>query len=982
MNDNRQDAMLPCVAVWVTAVDSDGITVRQTDGSIRRILRETTAETPADDTMPVLSPGTKLHLLETVDDGKTFSPLYIIIEPDYLIDVSSLAECCQPYGFLWQLYFYNRLRPRQTTRHILLGNAANLMLDELVNADAPETIALSNILKKIFDSAALELSVCTGIDKSFFEDISLHLKNLQHAVTSGFNEARLLRRQGMIEPSFISPILGLRGRLDFLQTNQDKAVGIELKSGRNADGYIAGTHRVQLSLYQMMLHYALSVESPDFYALYSRYPQRNLIKSHLSPSLMQRVFRLRNRIVLEERSIANGDTSSTNRLVDALCHPAYEQPGHPLVKYLKPDIAKTAGLLTPDGKNEVETAYFNRFYRFVSRELYLSKVSGATSEKEGIPTLWQATQSEKQEMGCIIAPMVLQQNRAGENTPLLLFSYHPNDYNVPNFREGDIVLLYRHDDGHSNVTDRPLFRAVLVSMNSHQVILQLRDKQHGQTLFIPGQTYAAEPDYSDAAYTLQFRNLLAFLQAPQERRQLLIGTAGYLPRLGKPAQLVHQYHSTEAEQIISHAVGDGDLYLLLGPPGTGKTSNALLGMVREIIARPDHHLLLVAYTNRAVDEICEKLEPFPELDYIRIGMEQSCNPAYKHHLLSRRLEGISQRNDVKQILSSCRLYVATLVSLLSKPELFRIKHFNTAIIDEASQLLEPQMLGLFAATDSQGNPSIDRFVLIGDHKQLPAIVLQSKEESQISDPLLLTCGLSNCRMSLFERLYRRYEAFPQLTGMLSTQWRMHPDIAGYASQAFYNDQLKHGTAPHQQAPLPFINFDSNSMEERLLASSRLTFIDISSTQAKAAKSNRQEARQTARLVAAYYKLHEQNGLHFHPDKAIGIITPYRNQVAMIRQELEKLNLHNSDKIRIDTVERFQGSQNDFIIFSCTVSDSSQLSFLSAYTVEDGIPIDRKLNVAMTRARCQMVIIGNKNLLITNPVYNSLIRYIEWKGIVI
>lgn len=966
----------------MAAVDGDAITVRQADGSLRRILWAT-GNASIDNSLSMALPGTKLHLLDVTDNGSILAPQYVIAEPDYLVDVSSLAECCQPYGFLWQLYFYNRLRPRRITRHILLGNAANLMLDELVNADAPENISPTDLLKNFFSSAALELSVCDGIDKSFFDDLNLHLRNLLRVVTRDFNEARLHRREGMIEPSFISPLLGLRGRLDFLQIAAGKAAGIELKSGKNADGYIAQTHKVQLSLYQMMLCYALSVESPDFYALYSRYPQGNLIKSHLSPALMQQVFGLRNRIVMEELLVANGHPDCMGRLIDAFRNPVYNLPNHPLVKYIGADLAEAADCLDAKGANSIETAYFNRFYRFVSRELHLSKVARAASEREGITTLWQCSQAEKQAMGCIIAPVTLLQNHAGDDNPLLSFSFSSgNDCIAPNFREGDMALLYRYDDKNCNVTNRPVFRAVLVSISSHQVVLQLRDRQRGLSVFSVGQTYAVEPDYSDAAFTLQFRNLFAFLKAPAARRQLLIGTGIYRPRIGTPAQLAYKYESPEIEQIISRAVGDGDLYLLLGPPGTGKTSTALLGMVREIAARPDSNLLLVAYTNRAVDEICEKLEPFPDLDYIRIGMEQSCDRAYRHRLLSNRLNGISKRDSVKSVLASCRIYVASLVSLLSKPELFKIKHFDTAIIDEASQLLEPQLLGLFAATDDFGKPSIARFVLIGDHKQLPAIVLQDRAASQVNEPLLNECGLTDCRMSLFERLYRRYEAFPQLTGMLSQQWRMHPDIADFASQAFYGCRLRHGNAPHQQAILPFTIFCRTSVEESLLATFRLAFIDVKPSEESPAKSNSREAVQAARLVAAYYKLHERNGLAFSPDKAIGIITPYRNQIAAIRQELEKFNLRDSEKIRIDTVERFQGSQNDFIIFSCAVSNPAQMAFLSAYSVEEGFPIDRKLNVAMTRARCQMAVIGHKDLLETNPIYKALIRYIGQRGSII
>ncbi len=973
-------SMTSCMEVVVTEVGNDSMMVRCADGSTRH-LSFLQGDMATGGYLSLLRPSTKLHLLGVADDGERLLPQYIIVEPDYLLDVSALAECCRPYGFLWQLYFYNRLRPRELTRHILLGNAANLILDELVNAANPADVTLADILKKFFASAPLELSVCDGIDKAFFNDMAQHLAHLQRVVADDFSKARLRVGRGVIEPSFISPTLGLRGRLDYLQVTDDSATGIELKSGKNSGGYIADTHRVQLSLYQMMLHYALQVENPHFYALYSRYSQGNLIRSHLSPSLMQRVFGVRNRIVLEEQRMAEGDPKAFVRLIDAWAAPRYEQPSHPLVRYIDSDIKQMAKRFT-GSVGKIELPYFSRMYRFVSQELYLSKVGHATSEREGITLLWQNTAAERQALGCMMAPLILQENHTGDEQPLLSFTYRPPEgAATPNFREGDIVLLYRYNGDESLVTKQPLFRAILMSLNSHEVVLCLRDRQQNNSLFMCGGAYAIEPDYSDASFTQQFRNLYAFMQAPEDRRRLLLGNEGYIPRMGTPARLTRAYDSPEVADIIARSTGDGELYLLLGPPGTGKTSIALMGMVHEIMAAEGRNLLLVAYTNRAVDEICSKLEQ-TDYDYIRVGMEFSCGKPYRHRLLSHRIEGCTRRDEVVRTLTDCRLYVASLVTLLSKPELFTLKHFDTAIIDEASQLLEPQLLGLFAATDARGALAIDRFVLIGDYRQLPAIVVQSEKESRIEAPLLQACGITDCRMSLFERLYRRYSAFPQMTGMLSCQWRMHPDIADFASTAFYQNKLCHGSAPHQCNDLPFVQYDRNATYQTLLATNRLAFVDVNPCGTDRARTNHAEAQVAAQIVAAYYRLHEQNHLPFHPAEAIGIITPYRNQIAAIRCELEKLQLSDINSIRVDTVERFQGSQNELIIFSCAVTNRAELAFLSTYSIEDGMPIDRKLNVAITRARRQLVVVGCRELLSTNPIYAALLRYIGERGSIV
>ena len=119
---------------------------------------------------------------------------------------------------------------------------------------------------------------------------------------------------------------------------------------------------------------------------------------------------------------------------------------------------------------------------------------------------------------------------------------------------------------------------------------------------------------------------------------------------------------------------------------------------------------------------------------------------------------------------------------------------------------------------------------------------------------------------------------------------------------------------------------------------------------------------------------------FNADKTVGVIVPYRNQIAMIRKEIERLNLPGLDGISIDTVERYQGSQRDVIIYSFTVQRQYQLSFLTANTFEEaGHLIDRKLNVALTRARKQLILTGNPRTLAANAVFSQLMGYIRSKG---
>lgn len=120
-------------------------------------------------------------------------------------------------------------------------------------------------------------------------------------------------------------------------------------------------------------------------------------------------------------------------------------------------------------------------------------------------------------------------------------------------------------------------------------------------------------------------------------------------------------------------------------------------------------------------------------------------------------------------------------------------------------------------------------------------------------------------------------------------------------------------------------------------------------------------------------IHTLSGTSFDPSKTVGVIVPYRNQIAMIRQEINRLDIPSLIPISIDTVERYQGSQRDIIIYSFTVQNRYQLDFLTSNCfVEDGKVIDRKLNVALTRARKQLIITGNEAILRQHTLFKDLI----------
>lgn len=936
-----------------------------------------------DETLCLLEPGSKLNLVDVIIVDGGLLPRFLILEPDYLVDASALAECAQEYGTCWQRYFWNRIRPKTITDSILLGNAVNLIFDELITAKDFRSVTFDSLMPKIFARYPIEFVSAKSVDRRFFQNLHSQFETLKRILSTDFSALGIDRRKAMVEPSFICEALGLQGRLDFLQ-EENGLCGIELKAGRppypeNDLSKVSFPHRAQCALYQSMIQSVLGVklENQHFYLLYSRNlnPEGCLRPVETSTRKLQKLLNLRNKIVSVERDISRYGYVQAEWLVSRLtADNLIPRPSLFTERYIRPEIDCGRRRLERRDDNDLALRYFYRFYAFVSREHYLSKIGYPSgSGISGVASLWRMTRDEKEREGYMFSGLRLVRNCAAEDIPEVEFIL-PENTPSPDFRLGDIVLFYVCDTDADRVSTRQVFKATIASMTTDRVVLRLRDNQSYAEALPIASCYAVEHDYVDSSFLLQYKGLYTMLDASPHRRGLLVGEVGESPVRNMSRRLSYEYDSPDLSRILLKALQAEDYFLLVGPPGTGKTSVALRNMVREFLAIPDFQILLVAFTNRAVDEICDKLETIGEVDdYIRVGQTLSCDVAYRSHLLSERMKQCRNREEASRSIHSCRVFVATLSSLSGKMELFNLKRFDVAIVDEASQILEPQLVGLLSAKTPTGRDAIGKFILIGDHKQLPAVVVQSAEESVITDERLRSAGFVDCRISLFERLYRRLPEGSPFADMLDCQWRMHPDIASFANTYFYKGALRDGNAPHQISLLPFTNMGDDKWE-RVIATKRTAFFPTK-TLCAGKKYNNEEACKTAAIVNALYRLYERNGLEFD-ERSVGIITPYRHQIARIRQELDKFGISAFDTIRVDTVERFQGSQNDCIIYSFCVNDESQLEWLPSYTEESGQLIDRKLNVALTRARRQLFVLGNSRLLSRNPIYRILITHLE------
>ena len=940
----------------------------------------------------------QLNLIDvTIDDEGVYYPGLIILEPDYLIDVSSLAECMKEYGRHPLNFIQSKFEAIKNSKHILLGNIANLFLDEFVNEKPESPVVYNETIKKAFKSSPFEFSTCEEIDADFFQDTQSQFLNIRNIVNNVFPNGGIERENALLEPNFICEQLGVQGRLDFLQLDSKnrKKIVIELKSGKapfpDADTSLIGiNHRSQAFLYQIIIQQILEVSFKDLstFILYSKYadPKSNLRLTYPSMAEIREILNIRNLIVVNERSIAIDRTESKTKAIVSSITPETlitnkNTNQNFLDRFIIPQINHFTSFF--QNASPIESEYFHSFYSFVAREHYNSKAGDSQSDStKGISSLWRSTLEEKFESGDILTDLTIEENRTSLNQPTIKLKIpkYEQDF-LPNFRRGDIVILYERNKRGDDVRNKQIFKGSIQDINPTEITIRIRYQQRNQSVLPQESKYAVEHDFLDSSYNTMYRGLYSFLQANKDRKDLLLHQR--LPGQDITRNLSHSYGSKDIDQIVLKAKMAKDYFLLIGPPGTGKTSLALKSMVEEFLVDPNCNILLLSYTNRAVDEICDSLNTVNgNPDYIRIGTELSCDPTHRDRLLDRIIVQADNRNEVKAKIQEHRIFVGTVASISGKTELFKLKHFQVAIIDEASQILEPSLLGILSAKNKAGGNAVDKFILIGDHKQLPAVVLQQEEFSKIENPDLQKIGLYDRRNSLFERLYNLHKSQKSslVWGMLHKQGRMHPEIALFPNYSFYKGQLDVVPREHQLSNLEYRHVDHSNPFQKLIASKRLAFIPSEThTSDKTNKTNTFEAKIAKELVKNIYDLYNSSGIPFSSDETVGIIAPYRSQIALIRREIHDLKIPALDAISVDTVERFQGSQRDIIIYTFSVNQHYQLDFLANTIEDDGQTIDRKLNVALTRAKKQLFVLGNPAILSTNLIYYRFIEFIRSKS---
>lgn len=459
------------------------------------------------------------------------------------------------------------------------------------------------------------------------------------------------------------------------------------------------------------------------------------------------------------------------------------------------------------------------------------------------------------------------------------------------------------------------------------------------------------------------------------------------------------------ERAVNEVLWAKDVAIVHGPPGTGKTTT-LVEAINETLMR-ESQVLVCAQSNMAVDWISEKLvdrginvlrignptrvndkmlgftyerrfeshADYPQLWAIRKAIRElrknrkkgSENYHQKMDRLKSRAAEIELRINA-ELFGEARVIACTLVG--SAHHLLEGMKFGTLFIDEAAQALE--------AACWIPMKRASRVILAGDHCQLPPTV---------KSIAALRAGLGK---TLMERIA---ENKPEVVTLLKIQYRMNDEIMRFSSDWFYGGkvesapQIKYRSVLDYDHPITWI--DTSNEENQITIEGEDAPEDSASTSSSVSAANQNsdlnfkeqfvgesfgrinkaEAELTLLTLAEYFtKIGKQRVLEERID--VGIISPYRAQVQYLKKLIKKYEFFKPYRrlISVNTVDGFQGQERDVILISLVRSnDEGQIGFLKDL---------RRMNVAMTRARMKLIILGNKDTMTKHPFYKKLWEYVE------
>lgn len=494
------------------------------------------------------------------------------------------------------------------------------------------------------------------------------------------------------------------------------------------------------------------------------------------------------------------------------------------------------------------------------------------------------------------------------------------------------------------------------------------------------------PAFDDYTYKLMFHALDSAIKAESGRLKELrnIFAGAERPRVAKDIPQVKPYGLNDTQVLaVNRVLAAKDVAIVHGPPGTGKTTT-LAEAIFETLFR-ETQVLVCAPSNTAVDNIAEKLidrgisvlrignsarisdsvlestferryaahPSYPQLWSIRKAIRQLQSQKTKGESTHQKIASLRDRGqdlDMRirqEIMQSARVIACTLTG--AGHHLLQGMNFSSIFIDEAGQGLEASCwIGILKA---------GRVVLAGDHMQLPPTVKSNEA---------LRRGLGKTLMETVA------ETHPESVTLLGVQYRMAQPIMDFPSRWFYNGQIVAADEVAYNSIIPwdpFLEWKDTSLEDVAEGEEAMDEVTDSGS-----RINRTEAKLAIRTLRNYIEEIGKDRV-MNDNINFGIITPYKAQATLIRQVLKSHPYFKQLRrlVTIGTVDGFQGQERDVILISLVrANPENTIGFLSDL---------RRMNVAMTRARMKLIIIGNSKNLCRYRFFRELKEHIDEGNII-
>jgi DNA replication ATP-dependent helicase Dna2 len=488
------------------------------------------------------------------------------------------------------------------------------------------------------------------------------------------------------------------------------------------------------------------------------------------------------------------------------------------------------------------------------------------------------------------------------------------DRNTSRFREGDILCLNQ-----GNPHFQPRFTVTLEEDDDTRLIVSSSDLVFNWgEVFRQDTGWILDEDQLDLSPT--------YLDALKHAGDSLVGRERILPllmgqtqpmidmaRYDRGLSMAEEYGLNDGQsEAFASAYAADPAYLIQGPPGTGKT--IVLARLAQVLAEDGERVFVASFTHRAINNALNKLARVaPDVSAIKIG-----EPARADGLL---VENYASFNDspLKDLNGG---YVIGATPFAARSSRLGGVEFETVIFDEASQVTLPLAI--------MGMLSAKRYVFIGDQQQLPPVLMTRHRAETIA-------------MSVFARLADR-----GFDTMLTDTYRLSIELADWPSRRFYRGKLK----PVPEARQRRLRYDTMPERlDRILDPERpKVFVDLQH------RNTTTRSHTEADLVVDLILQAIACGV---PPCEIGVVTPYRTQAREIRHLLRAMlpDLELRREIVVDTVERMQGQERDLILFSLATSSPAFALQLAEFFFQP-----ERLNVAITRARKKLIIVGSSHVL--------------------